>query len=65
MELTEADTRQQFNNKIEHLEADLASMKTRLDKEVAQRHNLGRTMDVCQVYVFNASVFTFAVRHSM
>lgn len=45
MERTETDTRQRLNNKIEHLEAELASMKTRLDQEVAQRHALGRTMD--------------------
>lgn len=47
MERTEADTRQRLNNKIEQLEAELASMKTRLDQEVAQRHSLGRSMDVC------------------
>uniref|UniRef100_A0A671VDN3 Translocated promoter region, nuclear basket protein n=1 Tax=Sparus aurata TaxID=8175 RepID=A0A671VDN3_SPAAU len=45
MERTETDTRQRLNNKIEHLEAEVASMKTRLDLEVAQRHSLGRTMD--------------------
>uniref|UniRef100_A0A3Q1GEV0 Translocated promoter region a, nuclear basket protein n=1 Tax=Acanthochromis polyacanthus TaxID=80966 RepID=A0A3Q1GEV0_9TELE len=45
MERSETDTRQRFNNKIEKLEAELASMKTRLDQEVAQRHTLGRTMD--------------------
>lgn len=50
MERTETDTRQRLNNKIEHLEAELASLKTRLDQEVAQRHNLGRSMDVCTVF---------------
>ncbi|XP_034744113.1 nucleoprotein TPR-like isoform X2 [Etheostoma cragini] len=45
MERTETETRQQLNNKIEHLEAELSLMKTRLDQEVAQRHALGRTMD--------------------
>uniref|UniRef100_A0AAQ6AH46 Nucleoprotein TPR n=1 Tax=Amphiprion ocellaris TaxID=80972 RepID=A0AAQ6AH46_AMPOC len=45
MERSETDTRQRLNNKIEKLEAELASMKTRLDQEVAQRHTLGRTMD--------------------
>ncbi|XP_041658581.1 nucleoprotein TPR-like isoform X2 [Cheilinus undulatus] len=45
MERTETDTRQRLNNKIEQLEAELASMKKRLDQEVAQRHTLGRTMD--------------------
>ncbi len=60
MERTETDTRQRLNNKIEQLEAELASMKTRLDQEVAQRHNLGRTMDVCNIYLFNACVFLSA-----
>ncbi|XP_068605407.1 nucleoprotein TPR-like [Brachionichthys hirsutus] len=45
MERTEAETRQRLNRKIELLETDLASMKTRLDGEVAQRHSLGRSMD--------------------
>uniref|UniRef100_A0A3Q3XC98 Nucleoprotein TPR/MPL1 domain-containing protein n=1 Tax=Mola mola TaxID=94237 RepID=A0A3Q3XC98_MOLML len=46
MERTETDTRQRLNSKIEHLEAELASMKTKLDQEVVQRHSLGRSMDV-------------------
>uniref|UniRef100_A0A3Q3XS26 Uncharacterized protein n=1 Tax=Mola mola TaxID=94237 RepID=A0A3Q3XS26_MOLML len=45
MERTETDTRQRLNSKIEHLEAELASMKTKLDQEVVQRHSLGRSMD--------------------
>ncbi|XP_075935829.1 nucleoprotein TPR-like isoform X4 [Anarhichas minor] len=45
MERTESQTRQRLNDKIESLEAEVASMKTRLDQEVAQRHALGRTMD--------------------
>ncbi|XP_039999046.1 nucleoprotein TPR isoform X2 [Xiphias gladius] len=45
MERTETETRQRLNNKIEHLESELASMKTRMDQEIAQRHTLGRTMD--------------------
>nr|XP_019964353.1 PREDICTED: nucleoprotein TPR-like isoform X2 [Paralichthys olivaceus] len=45
MERTETETRQRLNNKIEHLEAELVSMKSRMDQEVAQRHSLGRTMD--------------------
>lgn len=49
-ERTETDTRQRLNNKIEHLEAELASLKARLDQEVAQRHTLGRSMDVCTVF---------------
>uniref|UniRef100_A0A7N8XVL5 Nucleoprotein TPR n=1 Tax=Mastacembelus armatus TaxID=205130 RepID=A0A7N8XVL5_9TELE len=43
--LSETETRQRLNNKIEQLELELASVKTRLDQEVAQRHALGRTMD--------------------
>lgn len=49
MERTESLTRQRLNDKIEHLEAEVASMKTRLDQEVAQKHALGRTMDVCRI----------------
>ncbi|XP_068457993.1 nucleoprotein TPR-like isoform X2 [Clinocottus analis] len=45
MERTETQDHQRLNDKIEHLEAEVASMKTRLDQEVAQRHALGRTMD--------------------
>uniref|UniRef100_A0A3Q3LWT1 Translocated promoter region a, nuclear basket protein n=1 Tax=Mastacembelus armatus TaxID=205130 RepID=A0A3Q3LWT1_9TELE len=45
MEHIETETRQRLNNKIEQLELELASVKTRLDQEVAQRHALGRTMD--------------------
>uniref|UniRef100_A0A669EG15 Nucleoprotein TPR n=1 Tax=Oreochromis niloticus TaxID=8128 RepID=A0A669EG15_ORENI len=45
MERAETETRQHLNNKIEQLESELTSMKTRLEQEVAQRHALGRTMD--------------------
>ncbi|XP_056276506.1 nucleoprotein TPR-like isoform X2 [Pseudoliparis swirei] len=45
MERTETQTHQRLDDKIEHLEAEVSSMKTRLDQEVAQRHALGRTMD--------------------
>ncbi|XP_034558839.1 nucleoprotein TPR-like [Notolabrus celidotus] len=45
MERTETDTQQRLNKKIENLEAEVASLKIRLDQEVAQRHTLGRTMD--------------------
>ncbi|XP_061694573.1 nucleoprotein TPR-like [Syngnathoides biaculeatus] len=45
MERTDTDIRQQLNSKIENLETELASMKTRLEQEVAQRHTLGRNMD--------------------
>ncbi|XP_024129067.1 nucleoprotein TPR isoform X2 [Oryzias melastigma] len=45
MERTETETRQRLNNRIEHLEKELASMKARVEQEVAQRHALGRTMD--------------------
>jgi len=50
MERTETETHQRLNNKIEQLETELASMKTRLDQEVAKRHALGRTMDVRKVF---------------
>ncbi|XP_029309267.1 nucleoprotein TPR-like, partial [Cottoperca gobio] len=46
MERTETETRQRLNSKMENLEAELVLMKTRQDQEVAQRHALGRTMDV-------------------
>lgn len=58
MERTEADTRQQLNNKIEHLEAEAASLKTRLDQEVAQRHALGRSMDVSGAFLFQTHLRT-------
>ncbi|XP_077393151.1 nucleoprotein TPR-like [Festucalex cinctus] len=45
MEHTDTAIRQRLNSKIENLETELASMKTRLEHEVAQRHNLGRSMD--------------------
>ncbi|XP_029930034.1 nucleoprotein TPR-like isoform X3 [Myripristis murdjan] len=45
MERTETETRQRMNSQIEHLEAELATMKTKLDREVEQRHALGRDMD--------------------
>ncbi|XP_028328136.1 nucleoprotein TPR-like [Gouania willdenowi] len=45
MERTETETRQRLNNKIEKLEAEVTSMKTRVEQEVAQRHALGRIMD--------------------
>ncbi|XP_061653390.1 nucleoprotein TPR-like isoform X3 [Phyllopteryx taeniolatus] len=45
MERTDTDIRQQLKCKIENLETEVASMKTRLEQEVAQRHNLGRNMD--------------------
>uniref|UniRef100_A0A3Q3DI37 Nucleoprotein TPR-like n=1 Tax=Hippocampus comes TaxID=109280 RepID=A0A3Q3DI37_HIPCM len=45
MEHTDTDIRHRLNSKIENLETELASMKTRLEQEVAQRHTLGRNMD--------------------
>ncbi|XP_077471090.1 nucleoprotein TPR-like [Stigmatopora argus] len=45
MERTDADICQRLNSKIANLETELASMKTRLEQEVAQRHALGRNMD--------------------
>lgn len=64
MERTEAETRQRLNNKIEQLETELVSMKTRLDQEVAQRHALGRTMDVCSVFIFLYSIHCTYLRCS-
>lgn len=70
MEQTETETRQRLNNKIERLEAELASLKCRMEEEVAQRHNLGQVMDVCNVHSFHSFVFVlymllYVVRHSM
>uniref|UniRef100_A0A1A8S756 Translocated promoter region a (To activated MET oncogene) n=1 Tax=Nothobranchius rachovii TaxID=451742 RepID=A0A1A8S756_9TELE len=45
MEHTETESRQRLNNKIKQLEAELTSMKTKLEQEVTQRHALGRIMD--------------------
>ena len=43
MERNEADT---ISSKVEHLEAELVAMRTKLDQEVEQRHAQGRNMDV-------------------
>ncbi|XP_061792549.1 nucleoprotein TPR-like isoform X2 [Nerophis lumbriciformis] len=45
MERSDTDARQRLSGRIEQLESELASMKTRLEQEVAQRHALGRNMD--------------------
>ncbi|XP_077413772.1 nucleoprotein TPR-like isoform X2 [Vanacampus margaritifer] len=45
MEHTDTAMRQRLDSKIATLETELASMKTRLEQEVAQRHALGRNMD--------------------
>uniref|UniRef100_A0A8C6PVK6 Translocated promoter region a, nuclear basket protein n=1 Tax=Nothobranchius furzeri TaxID=105023 RepID=A0A8C6PVK6_NOTFU len=45
MEHTETESRQRLDNKIKQLEAELTSMKTKLEQEVTQRHALGRIMD--------------------
>ncbi|CAL8234796.1 unnamed protein product [Boreogadus saida] len=42
MERNEADT---ISSKVEHLEAELVAMRTKLDQEVEQRHAQGRNMD--------------------
>lgn len=57
MERTETETRQRLNNKIEQLEKELTSMKTRLEHEVAQKHALGRTMDVSKESLSRLAVF--------
>ena len=46
MERTEAEACQRISSKVEHLEAELVAMRTKLDQEVEQRHALGRSMDV-------------------
>ncbi|XP_061747344.1 nucleoprotein TPR-like isoform X1 [Nerophis ophidion] len=45
MERSDTDARQRLSARIEQLESELTSMKTRLEQEVAQRHALGRNMD--------------------
>ncbi|KAM4623655.1 nucleoprotein TPR-like [Polymixia lowei] len=45
MERTETETRQRMNSQMERLEAELVTMKNKLDQEVEQRHALGRSMD--------------------
>lgn len=49
VERSELETCQRLNKKIDHLEAELVSAKTKLEQEVAQRHKLGRCMDVRSV----------------
>ena len=46
MERSEADACQRISSKVEHLEAELVAMRTKLEQEVEQRHALGRSMDV-------------------
>ncbi|CAL8276864.1 unnamed protein product [Lota lota] len=45
MERTDAETCQRISSKVEHLEAELVAMRTKLEQEVEQRHALGRSMD--------------------
>ncbi|XP_030220137.1 nucleoprotein TPR isoform X4 [Gadus morhua] len=45
MERNEADTCQRLSSKVEHLEAELVAMRTKMDQEVEQRHAQGRNMD--------------------
>lgn len=49
VERSELETCQRLNKKIDHLEAELVSVKTKLEQEVAQKHKLGRCMDVRSV----------------
>lgn len=46
MERSELENCQRLNNKIDHLQAELVSARTKLEQEVAQKHKLGRSMDV-------------------
>ncbi|CAF94122.1 unnamed protein product, partial [Tetraodon nigroviridis] len=45
VERSELETCQRLNKKIDQLEAELVSAKTKLEQEVAQKHKLGRSMD--------------------
>ncbi|XP_056913604.1 nucleoprotein TPR isoform X5 [Takifugu flavidus] len=45
MERSELETCHRLNTKIDHLEAELVSVKTKLEQEVAQKHKLGHCMD--------------------
>lgn len=49
MERSELESCQRLNKKIDHLETELVSMKTKLEQEIAQKHKLGRCMDVRSV----------------
>lgn len=49
VERSELETCQRLNKKIDQLEAELVSAKTKIEQEVAQRHHLGRCMDVSSV----------------
>lgn len=49
VEHSELETCQRLNKKIDHLEAELVSAKTKLEQEVAQKHKRGRCMDVRRV----------------
>lgn len=61
MERTETETRQRLNNRIEHLEKELVSMKARIEQEVSQRHALGRTMDVRSMFLAHFMSSDFCV----
>eukprot|EP00066_Takifugu_rubripes_P025342 XP_011614608.1 PREDICTED: nucleoprotein TPR-like isoform X2 [Takifugu rubripes] len=45
MERSELETCHRLNTKIDHLEAELVSVNTKLEQEVAQKHKLGHCMD--------------------
>lgn len=49
MERSELETCHRLNTKIDHLEAELVSVKTKLEQEVAQKRKLGHCMDVRSV----------------
>lgn len=57
VERSELETCQRLNKKIDQLEAELVSAKTKLEQEVAQKHKLGRSMDVRSVAYSHCMVF--------
>nr|XP_009296772.1 nucleoprotein TPR isoform X1 [Danio rerio] len=45
MERSETETKQRYNNQIQHLEKEIIQLKKRLEQEVEQRHALERNQD--------------------
>ncbi|KAL1280197.1 hypothetical protein QQF64_014797, partial [Cirrhinus molitorella] len=46
MERSEMETKQRYNNQIQHLEKEIVQLKKKLEQEVEQRHALERNQDV-------------------
>uniref|UniRef100_A0A8C2D310 Nucleoprotein TPR n=1 Tax=Cyprinus carpio TaxID=7962 RepID=A0A8C2D310_CYPCA len=46
MERSETETKQRYNNQIQHLEKEIVQLKKKLEQEVEQRHALERNQDV-------------------